>query len=146
VVWLLRYHASLGRTSRRGREAGRGAFVCGAGAWPSLADVSGAVSLAPPATAVVAGWFWWRRPLIRHESCSGVSLRRLTAAGFVIPSGLKGVGHHSRCFTRRACFAAANGAAAVDGNLVGSGYDAPGSDLVLFVDLGSFLDFCWASL
>jgi hypothetical protein len=42
-----------------------------------------------------------------------------TAAGSVIPYGLKGVGHHSRCFSRRAHFAAADGAVAMDGDLVG---------------------------
>jgi hypothetical protein len=41
------------------------------------------------------------------------------AAGSVVPYGLKGVGHHSRSFSRRAHFATADGAVAMDGDLVG---------------------------
>jgi hypothetical protein len=77
-----------------------------------------------------------------RELLSG-GLRRMVS---VTPSGLKGVGHHSLCFARRACFAAADDAVAVEGDLVGSRDDAPRPDHVLFIDLGSFLHFCRASL
>jgi hypothetical protein len=43
-------------------------------------------------------------------------------------------------------FAVALAAVAVDGDLIGSGEDAPGPDRISFIDLGSFLHFCRARL
>jgi hypothetical protein len=40
------------------------------------------------------------------------------AACSVVPTGIKGVGHHSLCFSRRARFATADGAVTLDGDLV----------------------------
>jgi hypothetical protein len=63
----------------------------------------------------------------------------------VIPVGIKGVGHHSRCFSRRARFAAANGAVALEGDLVGIWRLSSWTGSRSVLDLGSFLHFCRAS-
>jgi hypothetical protein len=69
-----------------------------------------------------------------------------TAACSVVPTGINGVGRHSRCFSRRSCSATAVVRWPSSVTSSESRDRAPGPDRVSALDLGSFLHYCKAYL